>query len=118
MACGRKRHVTLCKCILTMMSTMFLSSRLALSYAPYFRLAVGGDVTEMKMHINRHDGDDAKLVIEYRRDYASTLEILTKIIDQDIELYRQVGISDLKLTTENNRFFLKNDKIQNEYYID
>lgn len=72
----------------------------------------------LKLHINRQDNEKTNLVLTYNTDYATILQALTKIIDQDIELYRQVGINDLKLTTENNRFFLKNDKIKNEYYID
>lgn len=72
----------------------------------------------MELHINRKDGDNANLAIDYGTDYAFALHALTEIVDNDIKMYKEIGIDDLKLTTENNHFYLKGKGVMNEYYID
>lgn len=72
----------------------------------------------MELHINRKDGDNANLAIDYGTDYAFALQALTEIVDNDIKMYKEIGIDNLKLTTENNHFYLKGKDVNNEYYID
>lgn len=72
----------------------------------------------MELHINRKDGDNANLAIDYGTDYAFALQALTEIVDNDIKMYKEIGINNLELTTENNHFYLKGKDVNNEYYID
>lgn len=72
----------------------------------------------MKVHINRQDDEKTNLILTYNTDYATTLQALTAIIDQDIQIYKDSGKKDIKLTIENNHFFLQGNDINNEYYIE
>lgn len=72
----------------------------------------------LKLHINRQDDEKTNLVLTYNTDYATTLQALTAIIDNDIKIYKDSGKKDIKLTTENNHFFLQGNDINNEYYIE
>lgn len=72
----------------------------------------------LKLHINRQDDEKTNLVLTYNTDYATTSQALTAIIDNDIKIYKDSGKKDIKLTTENNHFFLQGNDINNEYYIE